>query len=140
VRHVARAGALRRRSGSIPAVGNLLGLIGELRRLSRTVTVPLERDLKRAGCPALETFEVLREIDQSGDVDLRSVDLQTRLAIPRYRMSRLIDRLEKVGYVERQRGASGARGHVIVITDAGRRASREASSVLLAAVRRFFYK
>jgi DNA-binding MarR family transcriptional regulator len=140
VRQVARASALRKRSGTIPTARNLFGVISELRRLNRTITVPLERDLKRAGCPSLESFEVLREIDESGDVHLRPVALQTRLAIPRQRMARLIDRLAKDGYVERERGASHAGGHVIVITDLGRRASREASSVLLGAVRQFFYK
>jgi DNA-binding MarR family transcriptional regulator len=140
VRHVARASALRKRSHTIPTVRNLFGIISELRRLNRTIAVPLERDLKRAGCPPLESFEVLHEIDDSGDVHLTPVDLQTRLAVPPHRMSRLIDRLVKDGYVERERGASEASGQVVVITDLGRRASRETSSVVLAAVRQFFYK
>jgi DNA-binding MarR family transcriptional regulator len=140
VRHVARASALRKRSHTIPTVRNLFGIISELRRLNRTIAVPLERDLKRAGCPPLESFEVLHEIDDSGDVHLTPVDLQTRLAVPPRRMSRLIDRLVKDGYVERERGASEASGQVVVITDLGRRASRETSSVVLAAVRQFFYK
>ena len=135
-----RKSAVRRWTGAIPAARNLLGIVSELRRLNRTITVPLERDLKRAGYPPLECYEVLREIDEGGDVHLRPVELQTRLAIPKHRMSRLIDRLAKDGYVERERAACGARGHFVVITDSGRRASRDASSVLLAAVRQFFHK
>jgi DNA-binding MarR family transcriptional regulator len=53
-------------------------------------------------------------------------------------MSRLVDRLASDGYVER--APSGAQNHLVVITDLGRRASSDASSVLSAAVRQFFYK
>jgi DNA-binding MarR family transcriptional regulator len=118
---------------------NLVGIISELRRLNRTITVPLERDLKHAGCPPLESYEVLRAIEESGDVHLRQVELQTRLALPRNRVSRLVDRLVREGHVEREKAASDQRGHFVVITDLGRRASKDASSVLLAALRQFFY-
>ena len=122
-----------------PMERNLISIVNELRRLNRTITVPLERDLKRAGCPALESCEVLREIDQSSDVQLTPAELRTRLAVPSHRMSRLIDGLVKDGYVERKKPASDARGHFVVITDSGRRALKDASSVVSAGVRRFFY-
>ena len=123
----------------IPTERNLVGIISEIRRLNRTITAPLERDLKRAGCPPLESYEVLRALEESGDVHLRPVELQTRLAVPRNRMSRLIDRLVREGYVKREKAASDQKGHFVVITDLGRRASKDASSILLAAVRQFFY-
>ena len=44
----------------IPTERNLVGIISELRRLNRTITVPLERDLKRSGCPPLESYEPIR--------------------------------------------------------------------------------
>jgi DNA-binding MarR family transcriptional regulator len=122
-----------------PMERNLIGIVNELRRLNRTITVPLERDLKRAGCPALESCEVLRELDQNGDVQLTPVELQTRLAVPKHRMSRLIDGLVKDGYVEHKMPVSDARGHFVVITDSGRRALKDATSVVSAGVRRFFY-
>jgi DNA-binding MarR family transcriptional regulator len=139
VKDVARVSAIRKWSGANPTERYLVGVISELRRLNRTITVPLERDLKRAGCPALEGYEVLREIEESGDVHLRPAELQTRLAVSRGRMSRLIDRLAKDGYVEREKAASDTRCHFVVITDLGRRASHDASSVLLAALRQYFY-
>src|ERR1700730_14230237 len=126
-------------AAAIPTERNLVSIISELRRLNRAITVPLERDLKRAGCPPLETYEVLRAIEESGDVPLRPAELQTRLAVRRNRMSRLIDRLVRQGYVEREKAASDQRGHFVVITDLGRRASKDASSVLLAALQQFFY-
>src|SRR3977135_3096579 len=114
VSDVVRTRAVRRWTGPIPAARNLLGIVSELRRLNRTITVPLERDLKRAGRPPLECYEVLREIDEGGDVHLRPVELQTRLAIPKHRMSRLIDRLAKDGYVERQNAASEATAALLI--------------------------
>ena len=139
MRKFARVRGVRKWSRAIPTERNLVSIVCELRRLNRTITVRLERDLKHAGCPSLESCEILREIAESGDVRLRSVELQTRLAIPQRRASQLIERLAKDGYVERERAGSGARGHVLVITDFGRRTSKHALSVLLAAVRQFFY-
>ena len=127
------------RVSAIPSERHLFGIISELRRLNRSIASPLERELKRAGCPPLERCEVLREIDESGDGHLSPVELQTRLAIPRDRMSRLIDRLAKDGYIERERVVPDRREHFVVITDLGRRASKHASSVLSAALRQFFY-
>ena len=127
------------RVSAIPSERHLFGIISELRRLNRSIALPLERALKRAGCPPLERCEVLREIDESGDVHLSPVELQTRLAVPPDRMSRLIDRLAKDGYIERERVASDGSEHFVVITDLGRRASKHASSVLSAALQLFFY-
>jgi DNA-binding MarR family transcriptional regulator len=140
VRNAASVRAVRKWFGAIPTERNLVGIVRELRRLNRSITAPLERDLKRAGCLRLECYEVLREIDESGDVHLRPIELQTRLALPQHRMSRLIDRLAKDGYVERENTASDGRGHFVFITDSGRLASKDASSVLSAALRRFFYR
>lgn len=114
-------------------------IVSEIRLLSRTITMPLERELKRAGCPPLESYEVLREIHESGDAQLTTVELQTRLAVPRHRLLRLIDRLAKDGYVGREKATSDPGTHV-VITDLGRRASNNAASVISAVVRRFFYR
>jgi DNA-binding MarR family transcriptional regulator len=140
VKDVARVKAVRKWSGAIPTEKNLVGIVSEIRRLNRTITVRLERDLKRAGCLSLESYEVLREIDESGKAHVTPAELQTRLAAPRHRVSRLIDTLAKDGYVELEKLPSGVRGHFVVITDTGRRALKSASSVLSAAVREFFYR
>jgi DNA-binding MarR family transcriptional regulator len=130
---------VRESARTIPSERKLVSIVREIRRLSRTITVPLERELKRAGCPSLESYEVLREIHESGDVQLTTVELQIRLAVPGHRLSRLIDRLAKDGYVGREKATSDARTHV-VITDLGRQASKKAASVISAVVRRFFFR
>jgi DNA-binding MarR family transcriptional regulator len=139
VRNVAPIGGVRNWTGAVPTEKKLVGIVSELRRLNRAIAAPLERDLKRAGCPSLEAYEVLRAIEQSGDVPLRPVELQTRLALPQHKMSRLIDRLAKDGYVEREKSSSDARGHFVVLTESGRRISKDASSVLRASLCRYFY-
>jgi DNA-binding MarR family transcriptional regulator len=140
VKNVTRVSAIRESARTIPSERKLVVIVSEIRRLSRTVTVPLERELKCAGYLSLESHEVLREIHESGDVHLTAVELQALLAVPQHRMSRLIDRLAKEGYVEREKTTPDARSRFVVITDLGRCALDEASSVISAAVRRFFYK
>lgn len=139
MRDIPPVSAIRKSTRPIPSERRLMRIVSEIRLLSRTITMPLERELKRAGCLPLESYEVLREIHESGDAQLTTVELQTRLAVPRHRLSRLIDRLAKDGYVGREKATSDAGTHV-VITDLGRRASNNAASVISAVVRRFFYR
>jgi DNA-binding MarR family transcriptional regulator len=75
---------------------------------------------------------VLRAIEESGDVPLRPVELQTRLALPQRRMARLIDCLDK--------GSSDTRGRFVVLTDSGRRLSKDATFVLCASLPRYSYR
>ena len=82
MRNAAPIGGVRNWTGAVPSEKKLFGIVSELRRLNRTIAAPLERDLKRAGCPSLETYEVLRAIAESGDLPLRPAELQTRLALP----------------------------------------------------------
>ena len=139
MRDVPPVSAIRKSTRPIPSERKLVSIVSEIRRLSRTITMPLERELKRAGCPPLESYEVLREIHESGDGQLTTVELKIRLSVPGHRLSRLIDRLAKDGYVGREKATSDAGTHV-VITDLGRRASNNAASVISAVVRRFFYR
>lgn len=134
-----RASSLHMLSGAMTG-SNLLGIVRELRRLNRSIAGPLERDLKQSDCPSLEVYEVLRELDESCDVHLRPVDLQKRLAVPQHRLSRLIDRLVKAGYVDREKSRSDARGHFVTLTDSGRRVLNDSSSVISASLLRYFYR
>ena len=72
---------------AIPSERHLFGIIRELRRLNRSIALPLERALKRAGCPPLERYEVLHEIDESGDVrKIEDIEAEAiRFALSHYR-------------------------------------------------------
>jgi DNA-binding MarR family transcriptional regulator len=80
----------------------------------------VERELKQAGLPPLGWYDVLLELSRPGVEGLRPVELEKLLLLAQYNLSRLLDRLEKAGLVERQAVADDARGQRIVITAGGR--------------------
>jgi DNA-binding MarR family transcriptional regulator len=55
-------------------------------------------------------------------------------------MAPLIDCLAKGGYVEREKSSSDTRGRFVVLTDSGHRLSKDATFVLCASLRRYFYR
>jgi len=85
----------------------------------------VQADLKAAGHPPLEWYDVLLELDRELDGRLRPNVLTKRLLVAKYNLTRLVDRLEKAGLVRREVCQEDARGQVIAITPEGR-ALREA--------------
>ena len=77
----------------------------------------IESALKSAGLPPLEWYDVLLELERAGP--LRPRDLQARLLLAQYNLSRLLDRMAGAGAVERQPCEEDGRGQIVAITDAG---------------------
>lgn len=75
--------------------------------------------LKRAGLPPLTWYDVLLELERGGDAGLRPFELQTSLLLPQYGVSRLIDRIEKAGYLKKMDCVEDGRGQVLIITPTG---------------------
>lgn len=90
-----------------------------LRAQSRLLAA-VERELKQAGLPPLGWYDVLLELSRPGIEGLRPVELEKRLLLAQYNLSRLLDRLDKAGLVERRAVADDGRGQLVVITAAGR--------------------
>ncbi|MCR9139666.1 MAG: MarR family winged helix-turn-helix transcriptional regulator [Alphaproteobacteria bacterium] len=90
-------------------------------RAHDTALLTVERGLKEAGFPPLAWYDVLLELDRIGPAGLRPFELQAALLLPQYGVSRLIDRIEKAGYLQKQICMEDARGHVLTITDTGRK-------------------
>jgi DNA-binding MarR family transcriptional regulator len=82
----------------------------------------VEGALKAEGLPALEWYDVLLELERAGPT--RPRDLQARLLLAQYNLSRLLDRMTAAGLVERLPCADDGRGHLIVATEAGRHLRR----------------
>ncbi len=78
----------------------------------------VERALKDAGLPLLEWYDVLLELERAGP--LRPRDLQGRLLLAQYNLSRLLDRMAAAGAVGKQPCAEDGRGHVVAVTEEGR--------------------
>lgn len=95
-----------------------------LLKASTKLVAAVERDLKAAGLPPLAWYDALLELHRAGPGGLRPGDLENEMLLPQYHVSRLIDRLETAGYVERRPHPEDGRGQVLLITAAGRAASR----------------
>jgi DNA-binding MarR family transcriptional regulator len=88
-----------------------------LLRAQRCTLFSVERALKEAGCPPLEWYDVLLELERSGP--LRPRDLQARLLLQQSNLSRLLDRMEQAGAIERARCSDDARGQLVRPTPSG---------------------
>lgn len=86
----------------------------------REATRAVRRELRSAGLPPLEWYDVLLEIERRGPS--RPRDLQRWLGIEQYNLSRLLDRMERAGLVRASTCPGDARGQIVDLTDAGRTA------------------
>jgi DNA-binding MarR family transcriptional regulator len=77
----------------------------------------IENALKAADLPPLEWYDVLLELERAGP--LRPRDLQARLLLAQYNLSRLLDRMVGAGAVERQPCEEDGRGLIVAVTEAG---------------------
>jgi DNA-binding MarR family transcriptional regulator len=107
-------------------------------RKSQHVLNSVERDLKAAGLPPLSWYDALLELERAETGQLRPFELEQRMLLAQYHMSRLTARLAKAGYVERLACAEDGRGQIIRITGAGRSLLTRMWPVYAGAIRRHF--
>lgn len=84
-----------------------------------------ERTLKAAGLPPLDWYDVLLEVERAGENGLRPFELERAMLLAQYNLSRLVDRIERAGYVERRACEEDGRGQLITITNAGKAMRRK---------------
>lgn len=107
-------------------------------RASQAVIGAIEDDLKAAGLPSLHWYDVLLELDGAAGGALRPSEIAEQTLFERYSVSRLVDRLEARGLVERVPCPEDARGAMVRITDEGRALRRAMWPVYAAAIKRRF--
>jgi DNA-binding MarR family transcriptional regulator len=106
---------------------------------AQAVTVDaVEGRLQAEGRLSLAWFEVLARLSSAEGSMLRMQDLANRLVLSRSGVTRLVDRLEAAGLIERASCASDRRGTYAVLTDAGKRAFEEARPFVDRAVQASF--
>lgn len=98
----------------------------------------LEQDLQVNHKIALASYDVLVQLAEAPAYRLRMAELADAVLISRSGLTRLVDRLQREGLVERQPDPEDARGLFTVLTVKGRSALREAAVVHLAGVSRLY--
>lgn len=95
----------------------------------RRVTHELDRDLRTRTDLNLGWYEVLLVLAASGDERLRMNELADKMILSRSATTRLVDRLERDGLVERFVCDSDRRGMEVMLTDEGRAKFLEAGRI-----------
>ena len=91
----------------------------KLVRIQTLLLNKINNSLKEAGLPPLAWYDVLLELERSGRDGLRQYEIGTKILLPKHNLSRLIDRLETEGLVERQACPEDGRGNIVRISPAG---------------------
>jgi len=78
----------------------------------------VETALKDQGFPSIEWYDILWALEREGPQ--RQRDLANHLLVARYSLSRLVDRMEAEGSVERRECPEDLRGQTVHLTEAGR--------------------
>ena len=84
--------------------------------------------------PPLSWYDVLLELDRAGSKGARAFALQKKLLLPQYGLSRLLNRIEKAGYLKRLSYDDDGRGQSLVITQSGKIARKQIWSVYSVAI------
>lgn len=100
---------------SDPAVTAWIALM----RAGRAVLGAIEADMKAAGLPPLAWYDVLLELRRAGSAGLRASDLESRMLLAQYNVSRLVDRLEANGLLTRTVDPDDRRARILRTTPAG---------------------
>ncbi len=98
----------------------------------------LDAELESAHGLPLTSYEVLLHLAKAQDCKMRMCDVAESVLLSRSGLTRLVDRLERDGYVERVSCADDARGAFARLTDDGRAKLQAASSTHLEGVRQHF--
>jgi DNA-binding MarR family transcriptional regulator len=89
----------------------------QLIRAHRSALCSVEKALRSADLPPLEWYDVLLELQRGGP--LRPRDLQERLLLAQYNLSRLLARMEAAGLIDREGCPDDARCQWIRATAEG---------------------
>lgn len=81
----------------------------------------MEEEVKAKGLPCLEVYDVLWTLEQSPSQRLRFHDLAEKIYLSRYNITRIIQRLEKEGWIIRCQCPTDKRGLYAELTTEGKK-------------------
>jgi DNA-binding MarR family transcriptional regulator len=111
-----------------------------LLRVHAALSKALDAQLDAAHGLPLTSYEVLMYLSDAEGGRMRMHDLASSVLLSRSGLTRLVDRLERDGYLERCSCAHDARGAFAVLTPAGREKLAAARETHLAGVRELFLR
>lgn len=114
-----------------PAAEAWIGLL----RAHAATTRQFNAELLETHGLTLNDFDVLAQLSRGPDYGLKRSELAERVLLTPSGITRLLDGLERAGYVARGECETDARVTYAVLTDAGREKLRQASKTHLAGVR-----
>ncbi len=97
----------------------------------------LEADLIREHSLPLASYDVLVQLVEAPGYKLRMTELADRVLLSRSGLTRLVDRLQREGLVDREACESDARGLFACLTEAGLTRLREASPTHLRGIEEY---
>lgn len=101
-------------------------------------TAAIERDLNAAGVLPLGWYDVLFALYEAPDNCLRMHELAEAVVLSRSGLTRLVDRLDRAGYVKRAQCPEDRRGQHAVLTAEGKAALRKTWPVYQRSIREHF--
>ncbi len=90
-----------------------------LNRAGNSVLGAIELTLKSQQLPPLAWYDVLLELERAPNMELQTRDLQERLLLPQYGLSRILKRIETAGFIERSTCEKDRRQQMLKITPSG---------------------
>jgi DNA-binding MarR family transcriptional regulator len=111
------------------------GLLRAYTCLAKRVDAALERE---HGLP-MSSYEVLGHLDDAGGGRMRMCDLAEQAQLSRSGLTRLVDRLQRDGLLERCSCDHDARGSYACLTELGRERLAQARTTHLSVVREHFF-
>ena len=88
----------------------------------RTLTDVVDSRLKSASLPPVAWYPALAELERASDAGLRPFEIEQATGDAQYNVSRMLDRMQKAGFVRRAPCEDDRRGWRIVLSDEGRTA------------------
>lgn len=97
-----------------------------------------ERELKASGAITLSAYDILIELETAPENRLRMYDLSQACILTKSGATKIVNSLEKQGYLKREKCPSDLRGFHAVITAKGSAAVRKAWPIYKQCIENFF--
>jgi DNA-binding MarR family transcriptional regulator len=98
----------------------------------------IEQDLAEQKRVPLTTYDVLIALFESPERKLRLGDLNKKVILSKSGLTRMLDRLEKEGLLQREKSAEDRRGAYAILTEAGESELRRAWPVYAKGIKKYF--